>query len=101
MTDVTTGPRPRRAVAKTGPAGAALGVAGIERAQGGAQVAFVDVTRDFGSAKALDGLSVEIAPGELLALLGPSGCGKTTALRVLAGFERADSGQVLVDGKDI
>ncbi|MEU5436942.1 ABC transporter ATP-binding protein [Streptomyces sp. NPDC020719] len=57
--------------------------------------------RTFGSAVALDGLDLDVAPGELLALLGPSGCGKTTALRVLAGFERPDAGQVLLDGEDI
>ncbi|MGW6566195.1 ABC transporter ATP-binding protein [Streptomyces sp. NPDC054975] len=57
--------------------------------------------RTFGSAVALDGLDLDVAPGELLALLGPSGCGKTTALRVLAGFERPDEGQVLLDGEDI
>jgi putative spermidine/putrescine transport system ATP-binding protein len=74
---------------------------GSAGATGGAHVGFHEVTRRFGAATALDGLSVEIAPGELLALLGPSGCGKTTALRVLAGFERADEGQVLVDGQDI
>ncbi|MET9360885.1 ABC transporter ATP-binding protein [Streptomyces sp. NPDC006632] len=57
--------------------------------------------RAFGSAVALDGLDLDVAPGELLALLGPSGCGKTTALRVLAGFERPDAGEVLLDGEDI
>lgn len=57
--------------------------------------------RSFGSVVALDDLDLDIAPGELVALLGPSGCGKTTALRVLSGLEEADSGQVLVGGRDI
>ncbi len=68
---------------------------------GGAPVVFENLTRRFGATTALDRLSLEIAPGELVALLGPSGCGKTTALRVLAGFERPDVGRVLVDGKDV
>jgi putative spermidine/putrescine transport system ATP-binding protein len=67
----------------------------------GAHVSFRGLSRSFGGTVALDGLSVEIQPGELLALLGPSGCGKTTALRVLAGFETADSGEVLVDERNI
>jgi putative spermidine/putrescine transport system ATP-binding protein len=67
----------------------------------GAPVVLENLTRQFGSTKALDGFSLNIAPGEFVALLGPSGCGKTTALRVLAGFERPDAGKVLVDGKDI
>ena len=60
-----------------------------------------NLIRQFGPTRALDGFSLDIAPGEFVALLGPSGCGKTTALRVLAGFERPDRGRVLVDSKDI
>ncbi|PSL53411.1 putative spermidine/putrescine transport system ATP-binding protein [Saccharothrix carnea] len=57
--------------------------------------------KSFGGQTALDGLDLELAEGELVSLLGPSGCGKTTALRIVAGFETADSGTVLVDGRDI
>jgi putative spermidine/putrescine transport system ATP-binding protein len=67
----------------------------------GTTVTFADVHRDFGPVKALDGLDLELAPGELLALLGPSGCGKTTALRLLAGFDQPTKGQILLDGKNI
>ncbi|MGA2970774.1 MAG: ATP-binding cassette domain-containing protein, partial [Acidimicrobiales bacterium] len=59
------------------------------------------LVRTYGKVRALDGLTLSIEPGEFIAFLGPSGCGKTTALRVLAGFERPDSGRVLVDGKDV
>jgi putative spermidine/putrescine transport system ATP-binding protein len=67
----------------------------------GATVRMQNLSRSFGAVRALAGLTLELAPGELVALLGPSGCGKTTALRILAGFESADSGAVEVDGKDI
>lgn len=64
-------------------------------------VTLSDLCRSYAGVHALDGLTIEMAPGELVALLGPSGCGKTTALRVLAGLEDADSGQVLVGDRDL
>lgn len=66
-----------------------------------AYVQLVNLTKHFGKVKALDGLNVNIAQGELVALLGPSGCGKTTALRALAGLQDLDSGNIFVDSKDI
>jgi len=67
----------------------------------GAQVELDGLVRVFGQTRALDGFSLTIDRGEFVALLGPSGCGKTTALRVLAGFERLDSGHVVVNGQDL
>ncbi|MBB5867954.1 putative spermidine/putrescine transport system ATP-binding protein [Allocatelliglobosispora scoriae] len=67
----------------------------------GARVEFRALRRTFGTTVALDGLDLTVEPGELMALLGPSGCGKTTALRMVAGFDHPDAGQVLVDGTDI
>src|SRR5436189_6014738 len=58
-----------------------------------------DVSKRFGTSTAVDGLSLEIAPGELVALVGGSGCGKTTTLRLVAGFERPDAGEVRFDDR--
>jgi putative spermidine/putrescine transport system ATP-binding protein len=60
-----------------------------------------NVTKRFGNVTALDNFNFEVGVGELVALLGPSGCGKTTALRVVAGLENQDSGQVYVGDNDI
>jgi len=60
-----------------------------------------DTTRAFGTVVALDRVSLEITSGEFFALLGPSGSGKTTCLRLIAGFDRPDSGRILLDGEDV
>ena len=57
--------------------------------------------RTFGSVVALDNLDLDVHSGEFVSLLGPSGCGKTTALRIVAGFEWPDAGEVLVNGRDV
>jgi len=60
----------------------------------------VDVTKRFGTFEALNGVNLEIQPGELVALLGPSGSGKTTLLRVIAGLEQPDTGRILFNDED-
>jgi len=59
------------------------------------------LSRSFGAVIALDQFTISIQPGELIALLGPSGCGKTTALRIVAGLEKADRGSVHINGEDL
>jgi iron(III) transport system ATP-binding protein len=63
-------------------------------------VKFERVTKILGQARAVDGLTLEIKPGELFFLLGPSGCGKTTALRLVAGFYTPDEGRIILNGRD-
>jgi putative spermidine/putrescine transport system ATP-binding protein len=59
------------------------------------------VARRFGAQRAVDAVSLEVAPGELVVLLGPSGCGKTTTLRLIAGFVAPDEGDIRLDGRSI
>lgn len=61
----------------------------------------VDVVKDFGGYKAVNNVNLDIAKGEIFALLGSSGCGKTTLLRMLAGFETPTSGRIILNGQDL
>ncbi|MER2624935.1 MAG: ATP-binding cassette domain-containing protein, partial [Accumulibacter sp.] len=63
-------------------------------------IAIRNISKQFGAFKALDDVSIDIPSGELVALLGPSGCGKTTLLRIIAGLDFADQGQILLEGDD-
>ncbi|HVE48393.1 MAG TPA: ABC transporter ATP-binding protein [Casimicrobiaceae bacterium] len=67
----------------------------------GPAVSFRDVARRFGSVQALDGIDLDVKPGEFFGLLGPNGAGKTTLISILAGLVRADRGTVSVMGHDV
>src|SRR5689334_20551999 len=66
-----------------------------------AAVEFREVARTFGSVRAVDRVSLTVEPGEFFAMLGPSGSGKTTCLRLIAGLDLPDSGEVLLEGRDV
>lgn len=66
-----------------------------------AAVSVVDVVKNFGSLRALDGVSLDIAEGEFFGLLGPNGAGKTTLISSLAGLVRPDAGSLKVQGYDV
>jgi spermidine/putrescine transport system ATP-binding protein len=67
----------------------------------GGEVQLVDLVKRFADVTAVAGINLDMPPGEFFSLLGPSGCGKTTTLRMIAGFERPDEGQILLDGVDM
>jgi spermidine/putrescine ABC transporter ATP-binding subunit len=63
-------------------------------------IEFRAVTKRFGDLTAVNAVSLQVHKGEFLSLLGPSGCGKTTSLRMIAGFEQPDEGEILIGGVD-
>ena len=60
-----------------------------------------NISKTYEDNEVLKGLNLDIRKNEFLTLLGPSGCGKTTTLKIIAGFEFADDGKVLFQGKDL
>jgi putative spermidine/putrescine transport system ATP-binding protein len=66
-----------------------------------ARVELHDLGKSYGGTVAVAGVSLDVAEGELVALLGPSGCGKTTTLRMIAGFIEASTGRILIGGRDV
>src|SRR5215471_7595627 len=75
-------------------------VVSLHDANGAYDVELRAVTKRFGSLTAVDAVSLKVRKGEFLSLLGPSGCGKTTSLRMIAGFEQPDEGEILIGGRD-
>jgi putative spermidine/putrescine transport system ATP-binding protein len=81
----------------------------VDRLRGGdgraliiaAAIEFRGVTRTYGVTRAVDDVSLAVAPGEFFSMLGPSGSGKTTCLRLIAGFEAPDAGRVWLEGRDV
>ncbi len=80
-------------------------VAGMDQATRsslpGARVQLLGITKRYGSHRAVDNVDLDIPAGEFVTLLGPSGSGKTTALMLIAGFERPNAGEILIDGKPV
>jgi spermidine/putrescine transport system ATP-binding protein len=67
---------------------------------GAYDVEFRAVTKRFGALTAVNAVNLKVRKGEFLSLLGPSGCGKTTSLRMIAGFEQPDEGEIVIGGRD-
>ncbi|WP_368669567.1 ABC transporter ATP-binding protein [Roseibium sp. RKSG952] len=75
-----------------------MGTAGATIAAG---LTFDGIFHDYDGVGSIQGLSLEVAPGEVLCLLGHSGCGKTTLMRIAAGIERQSKGRVLINGREV
>jgi mannopine transport system ATP-binding protein len=67
----------------------------------GASISLTDISKQYGAARVVDGVSIDVAPGEFLSLLGPSGSGKTTLLMMIAGFETPGAGRIALGASDI
>jgi iron(III) transport system ATP-binding protein len=87
------------------PSSVTRAVAAVPRGRAAATIAarltFEGVARRFGGSHALRGVSLDIAPGEVVCLLGPSGCGKTTLLRIASGIEKPSAGRVLINRREV
>jgi len=66
-----------------------------------AEIRLIDLEKRFGAVRAVDGVTLDVRPGEFFSLLGPSGCGKTTTLRMIGGFELPTAGRIVLRDKDI
>jgi putative spermidine/putrescine transport system ATP-binding protein len=73
----------------------------VQTARPGAGVQLQAIAKHYGAHRAIDGLDLDITPGEFITLLGPSGSGKTTTLMLIAGFERPTAGEILIDGRPV
>jgi iron(III) transport system ATP-binding protein len=93
--------RTRAVAARRRNAGGAKAARGKAAVTFAARLTFEEVSRRYGEGLAVDRVSLDIEPGEIVCLLGPSGCGKTTLLRVAAGVERPSGGRVLIDDQEV
>src|SRR5262245_48008348 len=64
-----------------------------------ADVRLLGVSKRFGAVTAVDAVDLEVYRGEFLSVIGPSGCGKTTTMRLIAGLDQPDSGQIMIKGR--